>query len=136
MPAASECATSYGVFASGSQEISKTTGETSIALDVGSCESYEVSVIAAIGDKESDEVIVNAKTDPSEGAAEKLEIMYDVDVNSMTATWDGWAALPCVALYSAQMGHAVSPPKCPGAREQEGSPSSQQQTWTSAPPTP
>jgi len=100
---ASECATTYGVFASGSQEISKTTGDSSIALDVGSCESYEVSVIAAIGDKESEEVIVNAKTVPSEGAAEKLMIDYDADVNSITATWDGWTALPCVAMYSAQL---------------------------------
>jgi len=103
---ASECATSYEVFASAgdSSTTGSTEGETSVVLEAESCEQYEISVTAYTGQEASDDATADFSTSPSEGAAEKLEISINSEVTTAEASWDGWApGLSCVANYAVQL---------------------------------
>jgi len=103
---ASECATHYEIFASAGELLTisgSTDGETRIVLEAESCEQYELTVTAYVGQEASEEATADFITRPSEGAAEKLEISVESDVTSVEASWNGWAQLSCVAEYAVQV---------------------------------
>jgi hypothetical protein len=103
--AASDCATSYEVYGAGTvSKISGHTEETSIVLeDAESCETYDIQVTALTGQELSEDTTTEFVTGPSEAAGEKLEVEVVPQVNTVTASWDGWQALSCVEHYSVEL---------------------------------
>lgn len=103
--AASDCATSYEVYGTGTtSKISGNTEETSIVLEnAESCETYDIQVTALTGQELSEDTTTEFVTGPSRAAGEKLEVEVVPQVNSVTASWDGWQALSCVEHYSVEL---------------------------------
>jgi hypothetical protein len=102
-----DCATNYEVYGSAGDAtpvITGTTGETSILLEgAGSCAAYEIIVTAYTGDEASEETISDLTTAPGPDAGLKLEVIVNSSVDSVSASWDSWAQLSCVASYQVSL---------------------------------
>ena len=104
----SHCAGSYDVIYSpmigGGETASIQAFDNSLTLEnLESCQEYEITVYAVLGEQYSQEAVETFMTYPDDNVAEKLDPEIVPDTDNVLVKWKGSEKLSCIPKYNVQL---------------------------------